>query len=218
VSGELVLATATVRKPKGRPAGPATADIRQEIQDAAEILFARQGYAATSLREIANQVGVNPAMVHYYFGSKLALLQHVLEQSLEPLALAIAKMREEEHAPAAGITGLLLHTFSEHPGLPALVAREVLLPGGVMQDHFLEYLAPRLGGTLPGMLRKEQREGRIRNDLDPSIAALSVLSLCIFPFIARELAEKALDVHFDPPGLHKLQRQITSLLDRGLTA
>ncbi len=212
------MATATVRKPKGRPAGPATADIRQEIQDAAEILFARQGYAATSLREIANQVGVNPAMVHYYFGSKLALLQHVLEQSLEPLALAIAKMREEEHAPTAGITGLLLHTFSEHPGLPALVAREVLLPGGVMQDHFLEFLAPRLGGSLPGMLRKEQREGRMRNDLDPSIAALSVLSLCIFPFIARELAEKALDVHFDSPGLHKLERQITSLLDRGLTA
>jgi AcrR family transcriptional regulator len=212
------LATAAVRKPKGRPAGPANADIRQEIQNAAEILFARQGYAATSLREIANQVGVNPAMVHYYFGSKLALLQHVLEQSLEPLALAIAKMREEEHAPAARITGLLLHTFSEHPGLPALVAREVLLPGGVMQDHFLEYLAPRLGGSLPGMLRKEQREGRLRNDLDPSIAALSVLSLCVFPFIARELAEKALDVHFDPSGLRKLERQITSLLDRGLTA
>ena len=211
------MATA-VRKPKGRPAGPATADIRQEIQDAAEILFARQGYAATSLREIANQVGVNPAMVHYYFGSKLALLRQVLEQSLEPLALAIVNMREEEHAPADGITGLLLHTFSEHPGLPALVAREVLLPGGVMQDHFLEYLAPRLGGSLPGMLRKEQREGRLRNDLDPSIAALSVLSLCIFPFIARELAEKALDVHFDSPGLHKLERQITSLLDRGLTA
>jgi len=212
------LATGTVRKSKGRPAGPVTADIRQEIQDTAEILFARQGYAATSLREIANQVGVNPAMVHYYFGSKLALLRHVLEQSLEPLALAIAKMREEEQAPAAGITALLLHTFSEHPGLPALVAREVMLPGGVMQDHFLLYLAPRLGGSLPGMLQKEQQEGRMRNDLDPSIAALSILSLCIFPFIARELAGKALDVHFDPAGLHKLERHITSLLDGGLTA
>ena len=212
------MATATVRKPKGRPAGPSTADIRQEIQDAAEMLFARQGYAATSLREIANQVGVNPAMVHYYFGSKLELLRHVLEQSLEPLAIAIATMREEEQAPAAGITRLLLHTFSEHPGLPALMAREVILPGGVMQDHFLEYLAPRLGGSLPGMLQKEQREGRMNNDLDPSIAALSVLSLCIFPFIARELAEKALDVHFDPPGLHKLERHITSILDGGLTA
>ncbi len=88
-----------------------------------------------------------------------------------------------------------------------------------MQDHFLEYLAPRLGGfPARACSAKEQREGRMRNDLDPSIAALSVLSLCIFPFIARELAEKALDVHFDPPGLHKLERQITSLLDRGLTA
>lgn len=212
------MTAATVKKPKGRPAGNATADIRQEIQDAAEILFARKGYVATSLKEIANQVGVNPAMVHYYFGSKLALLQHVLEQSLEPLAQAIAKMREEDQAPTAGIVELFLHTFSEHPDLPVLVAREVMLPGGVMQDHFLEYLAPRLGGSLPGMLQKEQREGRMRNDLDPAVAALSMLSLCIFPFLARELAEKAMNIKFDPPGLHKLERHITSLLQGGLTA
>jgi AcrR family transcriptional regulator len=212
------LATATVRKPKGRPAGPATADIRQEIQDAAEVLFARQGYAATSLREIADQVGVNPAMVHYYFGTKLALLQHVLEQSLEPLAHTIARMKEEEHAPVEDITRLLLQTFSEHPGLPALVAREVMLPGGVMQDHFMEFLAPRLGGSLPGLLEKEQQGGRMRNDFDPSLAALLLLSSCVFPFIARDLAEKALDVHFDSSGMQKLEQHITSLLDRGLSA
>lgn len=212
------MTAATVKKPKGRPAGTATADIRQEIQDAAEILFARKGYVATSLKEIANRVGVNPAMVHYYFGSKLALLQSVLEQSLEPLALAIAKMREEDQAPAAGIVELFLHTFSEHPDLPVLVAREVMLPGGVMQDHFLEYLAPRLGGSLPGMLQNEQREGRMRSDLDPAVAALTMLSLCIFPFIARELAEKTMNIQFDPPGLLKLERHITSLLQGGLTA
>ena len=207
-----------VRKAKGRPAGPVATDIRQEIQDVAEILFARQGYAATSLREIADQVGVNPAMVHYYFGTKLALLQHVLEQSLEPLAHTIARMKEEEHAPVEDITRLLLQTFREHPGLPALVAREVMLPGGVMQDHFMEFLAPRLGGSLPGLLEKEQQGGRMRNDFDPSLAALLLLSSCVFPFIARDLAEKALDVHFDSSGMQKLEQHITSLLDRGLSA
>ncbi len=211
------MATTTVKKSKGRPAGPATVDIRQEIQDAAEILFARQGYAATSLREIASEVGVNPAMVHYYFGSKLELLQHVLEQSLEPLAVAIAKMREGQHSPAVGITGLLLHTFSKHPGLPVLMAREVLLPGGVMQDHFLKYLAPRLGGSLPGMLHTEQQEGRMRKDIDPSIAALCVMSLCVFPFIARELVEKTLDVPFDSSGLQHLEKNINNLLEGGLS-
>ena len=207
-----------VRKAKGRPASRVATDIRQEIQDAAEILFARKGYAATSLREIADQVGVNPAMVHYYFGTKLALLQHVLEQSLEPLAHTIAKMKEEQHAPLEDITRLLLQTFSEHPGLPALVAREVMLPGGVMQDHFMEFLAPRLGGSLPDLLEKEQLDGRMRNDFDPSLAALLLLSSCVFPFIARDLAEKALGVDFDSPGLQRLEHHITSLLDRGLSA
>ena len=207
-----------VRKAKGRPAGPVATDIKQEIQDVAENLFARQGYSATSLREIADQVGVNPAMVHYYFGTKLALLQHVLEQSLEPLAQTIARMKEEEHAPVEDITRLLLQTFSEHPGLPALVAREVMLPGGVMQDHFMKFLAPRLGGSLPGLLEKEQQDGRMRNDFDPSLAALLLLSSCVFPFIARDLAEKALDIHFDRSGLQELERHITGLLDRGLSA
>ncbi|GAG19720.1 unnamed protein product, partial [marine sediment metagenome] len=100
----------------------------------------------------------------------------------------------------------------------ALVAREVMLPGGVMQDHFMEFLAPRLGGSLPGLLEKEQQGGRMRNDFDPSIAALLLLSSCVFPFIARDLAEKALDVHFDSSGMQKLEQHITSLLDRGLSA
>jgi AcrR family transcriptional regulator len=212
------LVITAVRKAKGRPPGPVATDIRQEILDVAENLFARQGYSATSLREIADQVGVNPAMVHYYFGTKLALLQHVLEQSLEPLAQTIARMKEEEQAPVEDITRLLLQTFSEHPGLPALVAREVMLPGGVMQDHFMKFLAPRLGGSLPGLLEKEQQDGRMRNDFDPSLAALLLLSCCVFPFIARDLAEKALDIHFDSSGLLKLEQHIISLLDRGLSA
>ena len=54
------MATASNRKssgnPRGRPAGTGTADIRSAILDAAETLFAGQGYAATSIREIAAMV------------------------------------------------------------------------------------------------------------------------------------------------------------------
>ena len=146
----------TVRKSQGRPAGPAASDIRADILDSAESLFAHKGYAATSLREIAEEVGVNPAMVHYYFGNKNALLRQVLERTLEPLAAAIAEMKSGDNAPVSGIVHLLLRSFSNNPSLPALVAREVMLPGGVMQDHFLEYLAPRLGGSVPELLMKEQ--------------------------------------------------------------
>ena len=204
-------------KPQGRPAGPVTTNNRQAILDAAEISFAQKGYAATSLREIADLAGVTPAMIHYYFGSKLALLREVLEQSLEPLAEAIAGMKSADHAPVQDIARLLLQTFGEHPNLSVLVTREVLLPGGVMQAHFREYLAPRLGGSVPGLLEKERSAGRLQPDLDPVFSALSVISLCAFPFMARALVEPVFNMAYDPATLHKLEQHIIDLLDRGFS-
>ena len=203
--------------PRGRPAGTDSADIRGAILDAAEVLFARQGYAATSVREIASAVEVTPAMVHYYFGSKRALLRRVLERSLEPLATAIGAMRTAEQAPITAIVSLLLSTFSQHPSLPVLIAREVILPGGVMQDHFLQYLAPRLGGSLPGLLEKEQAAGRMQADLDPGASALILLSLCAFPFIARDLAGPALQITYDANGLELLERHVERILREGFS-
>jgi TetR/AcrR family transcriptional regulator len=212
-------ATLTERRrssnPRGRPAAAEAADIRTAILDAAELLFARQGYAATSVRAIAEAVEVTPAMVHYYFGNKLALLRQVLERTLEPLAAAIGKMRVASQAPAADIAHLLLRTFSEHPSLPVLVAREVILPGGVMQQHFLEYLAPRLGGSLPAMLEREQAAGRVHPDLDPQVASLLLLSLCAFPFIAHDLAGPALRIAYDEEGVRRLEHHIERVLQEG---
>ncbi len=201
--------------PPGRPAGGTAADYRSAILDAAEALFARQGYAATSVREIAQQVEVNPAMVHYYFGSKHGLLREVLERTLEPLAAAIGKMRSTGQAPATDIAGLLLHTFSAHPSLPVLIAREVMLPGGVMQEDFLQYLAPRLGGSMPALLQQEQACGQMQADLDPNISALLLLALCAFPFIARDLAGPGLGIDYDPAGLNRLEWHIERILSEG---
>lgn len=201
--------------PRGRPAGTDTADIRSAILDAAEALFARQGYATTSVREIAETVDVNAAMVHYYFGSKHALLQQVLERTLEPLASAIGVMRAAGQAPVEDIAGLLLRTFGRHPSLPVLIAREVMLPGGVMQEHFLQYLAPRLGGSVPGLLEKEQAAGRVHADLDPRVSTLILLSLCAFPFIARDLAGPALQITYDSRGLELLDKHIQRILQEG---
>ena len=202
-------------KPPGRPSGEAAADIRNAILEAAEALFARQGYAATPLREIADRVGVNSAMIHYYFGSKHALLRAVIERALEPLAAAIAGMRAAGRAPADRIVGLLIGTLGKRPNQPLLVAREVLLPGGEMREEFIADLAPRLGGALPELLGREQAAGRLRRDLDPRIAALILLSLCIFPFIVRETARPVFDLRYDETDLASLERHITRLLQEG---
>lgn len=60
-------------------------DTRQRLLDAAESLLASQGIGATSLREIADRAGVNPALVKYHFGSKDDLLEETLRRRIEPI-------------------------------------------------------------------------------------------------------------------------------------
>jgi AcrR family transcriptional regulator len=203
-------------RPQGRPPSSDAADIRQQIMDAAVELFSRRGYAATSVRQIADHVGVTAAMVHYYFGNKHSLLEEALRQSLEPLAAAVAEMREQGRAPPAEIMQLLLGVFADKPDLPVLMTREVLLPGGAMQQQFIEEFAPRLGGALPGLVAAEQAAGRLRKDADPALVSLALLALCVFPFISRGLSEPVLGVSFHRAGIRKLHEATVGLVERGL--
>jgi AcrR family transcriptional regulator len=63
----------------------AKASTRDRILDAAEQLFAEEGFAGTSLREITSLAGANVAAVNYHFGSKEELLRAVLSRIVEPV-------------------------------------------------------------------------------------------------------------------------------------
>jgi TetR/AcrR family transcriptional regulator len=203
-------------RPRGRPADTAQQDLKAQILNAAEELFSDKGYAATSIRRIADESGVNPALVHYYFGNKKALLQEVVERALQPLGQAIAAMKNGPQASPEVIADVLLSMAANNPNIPRLLVREVLLPGGELQQHFTDNMAPHLGGALPALLGREVSAGRLRQDSDPAISALLIMAMCVFPFIARALAEPVLGIKFDENGIDLLKLQITELLTRGM--
>ena len=60
-------------------------DTKERILDAAERLFADNGFPATSMRDITQEAGVNLAAVNYHFGSKEALMIAVLERTTAPI-------------------------------------------------------------------------------------------------------------------------------------
>jgi AcrR family transcriptional regulator len=70
-------------------------DTKTKILDAAEKLFAREGFHATSLRMLTSEAEVNLAAVNYHFGSKEELIKAVIERRLLPLnKLRIQKLQE----------------------------------------------------------------------------------------------------------------------------
>ena len=92
---------------------------------------------------------MNPALVHYYFGTKRELLEAVMDRTLEPMARAIADMQASGETDIREVAGLMFGMASRHPAMPRLIAREVMLSGGEMQALFTKNYAPRLGGALP---------------------------------------------------------------------
>ncbi len=201
---------------RGRPVADEKLDYRQQILDSAERCFAQSSFDSVSLKDIAHPVGITPAMIHYYFGSKKDLLAGVLAQALEPMAAAVGAMRQKQDGDIEEFAQQLFATMQLHPNLPPLLFRQVLLPGSPMQEHFLQTLAPRLGGALPELIEKGQKSGRICRSLDPSMAALMILSLCVFPLVARPLGQPALGISFDPASQKKLQQHIIRFIRGGL--
>jgi AcrR family transcriptional regulator len=85
------LTTNSERKRPGRP--PGTSDTRERILASARELFARNGIDNTSIRAVAAGAGVDPALVHHYFGSKQQLFAAVIEIPIDPMTV-IGPLRE----------------------------------------------------------------------------------------------------------------------------
>ncbi len=79
------------RKRPGRP--PGASDTRDRILSSARELFARNGIDKTSIRAIATDAGVDPALVHHYFGTKTQLFAAAIKIPIDPMSI-IGPLRE----------------------------------------------------------------------------------------------------------------------------
>lgn len=89
-----------------------------KILDTAERLFGDQGYAGTSLRQIIAAAGVNLAAIHYHFGNKEELLDHLVARKAGPVneeRLALLERYEAEAGSAPVPVEKLLKAFLEPP-------------------------------------------------------------------------------------------------------
>ena len=133
---------------------------KQRILDAAEELFAREGYAATSLRRVTELAGVNLAGVNYHFGSKEGLLEAVIVRRIDPvnklrkaqLDKVLEQCRATGKSPAARDiwramvepTLRLREPGSGAEHFIALVGRVLAEPPGPGREIFLRYMLPLL--------------------------------------------------------------------------
>ena len=144
------------------------------ILDAAEGLFRRQGYAATTLDEIAAVADVSVGSVYVHFQTKAGLYLALVERALDLNEAAMAQVDAAgldsplERVLAAGDAYLDFHV--EHPGAFQMIALRVLEPAvttGLSEvEERVAGRVARLVGAVRDDLQAAIDAGEIRTDLD----------------------------------------------------
>jgi TetR/AcrR family transcriptional regulator len=178
----------------GRPAEKNRREVRARLGATARELFARQGFEAVSLRQVAEASGVTPAMVHYYFGGKQGLWLAVLEDYLEEALGAMLAARAEIEGPGGLAVYVARHAelLGRQPWVAPLLFREVVLGGGPSAE-FVQRFPAQLRDMLHGAIAKARKRREISPDLDTDLLVLSLLSAAVFPFLLRPMVEQVLE-------------------------
>lgn len=114
--------------------GQQSADRRDKILDVAERLFAEQGFAATSMRDLAQLAGVNVATVYYHCGSKEQLFLQIYGRLIERMATFAGDTLASGGSFEAGVGRVVdrvVEVFATSPSIPRMLLRADLgeLPG-----------------------------------------------------------------------------------------
>lgn len=203
-------------------------DTKQKLLDTAERLIAEQGYAATSLRHIISEAGVNLAAVHYHFGSKEDLLDQVILQkasSVNAARLSLLDRLESEAAgaplPVVEVLGAffepMIEAGSRSPQFVKLMGRmfaEGLLPT-IVAKHFRPTFirfAEALQRSLPFL-----SEAELFWRLQFMIGAMSH-ALCAPRPSPEGLLHDTAPPDFRPPDFEQIVRRLMTFVCGGLQA
>jgi AcrR family transcriptional regulator len=117
----------------------------ERILDAAESLFAENGYAGTTLRDVATAVGLRIPSLYNHFDSKDRLYAAVLDRGIGPIVEMLSELVEApapRRIDAASILERIMGLLGEHPHLPQLLLHETLDRGQRLTPVLRERIAP----------------------------------------------------------------------------
>jgi TetR/AcrR family transcriptional regulator len=136
---------------------------------------------------------------------------------IQPVRSRLDAMKEGTlNVEIGDLIGAAMRMWAGNPWLPGLVVREVLMPDGPLRATFIREFPERLAPVVESLVRREMQAGRLRDDLDPKLTVLSMISLGLFPFLALPVTSKVFGVRPDEEFLQRLIRHTTELLARGL--
>lgn len=161
----------------------------EKIKEAASIVFTKKGYGNARTRDIAEEAGINLALLNYYFRSKEKLFQIVMAERIDKLFGVLGPVLNDESTTLEEklekITESYINMLLEHPDLPIFVLSEIRNNPEQLSNRF------QARKHLTESVFIKQLVER-RSDINPFHFLMNLLGMNLFPFVAKPVLQPIL--------------------------
>ncbi len=153
----------------------AAAEKRRKILDASIHVFARQGFNAGRISDIADEAGVAHGLVYHYFDSKEAILDELFSERWELLVEAIANVADGDataREKLSQVAHFIVDSYRYDPDLMRVIIVEVTRAVNSFGQTHLEEIREAYD-LIAEIVRRGQVAGEFRDEIAPDYAALA---------------------------------------------
>lgn len=162
----------------------------EKIVAAARKIFIDKGLAGARMQDIADEAGINKAMLHYYFRSKDKLFDTIFDQVADEFLPKIFGILQSDVALFEKIEmfcAAYIDQEIETPYVPMFIINEMNRDPKVFMKRVLKGRKPPLDKVLL-QVQEAIKQKKIK-PIEPLHLMLNTVSLCVFPFLARPMVQ-----------------------------
>jgi AcrR family transcriptional regulator len=164
-------------------------DASEKILAAARRVFLVKGMAGARMQDIADEAGINKALLHYYFSSKEKLFEVIFLEEAKKFFPKINMIFESNLSLFEKIevfTKEYIEVMQENPYLPMFILTQI----NQDSDKFLNKILGKTNQPNPqhllAQIEQEVEKGTIQ-PISPVQLLMNLLSMCVFPFIGKPM-------------------------------
>jgi AcrR family transcriptional regulator len=196
---------------------------RDKILDAAELLFAKRGYAGVGLRELAEVVGLGKSSLFHHFKSKPELYAAVAARILRRIEDRLMRSLAAGGTPVERLERLLddlVDLLAAHPNDARVLLRSLFedddLAGEMPEEVEAHRAIEAIMGSMSQLLREGMGSGQFRA-VNVQHLLLTMVGQIVFPFASGDFGREILGRdQFDPVEVRRRKKELRDLLRFGV--
>lgn len=166
----------------------------ERILEAARIVFIRKGLAGARMQEIADEAGINKALLHYYFRSKEKLFDRIFLEVFQTISTGIGNAFTEDipfFEKIKKFIDLYVDVLLKNPYMPIFFLSEIQQNPQRLQS-FIEKDVFKSMSVFIMQLMEEINNGKIK-PIHPAHLILNMIGMLVIPFAVKPLIAPILD-------------------------